>query len=477
MRMPFSESKNNPGVFLNRRYIIAISLIALLVSISHLIFPLFLKTQEKSARVINLAGRQRMLSQRITKQVLTMTLTEEHSQLKELLERFSGDVYSWHEVHQGLQYGNDNLGLPERKLSPYFVNLFQDIDPYFTKMYEASLQIIALLNDPSSIEHVQTAIRPYVDIIQDNEGEFLKRMDHIVFAFDRQTQKALKKIEWINIALLIFILFMLVAEVVFIFIPSNRLIGRQFTKLQQAYDDLRETQEELLQHEKMSVIGRVAAGVAHEIQNPLQIMVQGIGVLTQQSDKNNTTIQHTLSMMTQAVKRAGNILSELLDYARKSKQQHDIVDFNSIVEEALAAMSHQLKNNEGVFIRTHLSPDLPGVYGSKHQLVQVIINLLSNAIQAKNEKEDLTIIVTTRLEEENVVCVVKDNGHGMSDEVKSKVFEPFYTTKLETQGTGLGLSLSKSIVEQHDGKLTLESQLGKGAVFSILMPIYKEERP
>lgn len=245
--------------------------------------------------------------------------------------------------------------------------------------------------------------------------------------------------------------------------------------LERANTDLQSAQIDLIRSEKLASVGRLAAGVAHEVGNPLgailgytQMLIKGVSNTNEQGDY--------LARIEREVKKIDGTLKELLDYSRASEPKVTLVDINNILKDALSLISHQ-KDFGLVDIQWNLCEGLPYVMADEGQLRQIFVNMLINAIDAMPEggalllaTEQLDSIGTTGMAR----VVISDTGVGISDEDKEKVFDPFYTTKDPGKGTGLGLSISQSIIESFGGKVEVESKEGEGSSFIMSFPLSKK---
>ncbi len=250
-------------------------------------------------------------------------------------------------------------------------------------------------------------------------------------------------------------------------------VGAAFNKMSRELSE-RETQlvqknEQLIQSAKLSAVGELAAGLAHEVKNPMTGIV-GFAQLGR-STQSLTEAHEYFGRIEQDSQRANSILQNLLSFARPSEVTHEKLDPNAVVEGGLTLAAHQLKVG-GVRIDKELSSPLPLIEGNQNQLQQVLLNLFINAGQAMEGVEDKRLVVRTRSDGNGAVLIeVKDTGVGMSEEVRQRIFAPFFTTKPRGKGTGLGLSVSQSIVAQHKGELLVESAPGQGSTFTLRLPV------
>ncbi|HJS54066.1 MAG TPA: tetratricopeptide repeat-containing sensor histidine kinase [Chitinophagaceae bacterium] len=290
---------------------------------------------------------------------------------------------------------------------------------------------------------------------------------------------------------------------------ANHLLQKQNIELEDQRDqvkkamaELQQTQIQLIQKEKMASLGELTAGIAHEIQNPLNFVNNFSEVnfdlgnelkaeLTKLSLSNEKQqMLHNLTdellqnqqKITHHGKRAEAIVKNMLQHSRKSNGVKEPTDINALVDECLRLSYRGFRNKHKAFetkIETDLDNSASGVHVIPEDLSRVLVNLLNNAFYAVNEKKkqlngtfEPAVIVSTKKEGNKIMIAVKDNGTGMTEKVTGKVFQPFFTTKPAGEGTGLGLSLSYDLVTKgHGGELKVESKEGEGAKFTIQLPV------
>jgi len=250
-----------------------------------------------------------------------------------------------------------------------------------------------------------------------------------------------------------------------------------FEQLQRAYEELRQKSEALIQQEKMSAIGTLAAGVAHELNNPLTAVVGFAQLIAEKlrtnrptnwSDTDYERVMQALENLVHGAHRSRDIVGSLLRFARASRPDaRSLIDLNQVLRDAFVFTEHLLLRN-GITLEKHLAPDLPPVWGNAARLQHVFTNLLINAQQATPSGGVVRVITERSEEPKGVWTYVEDTGEGIAPEELDMIFEPFYTRKQE--GTGLGLSIAKQIVEEHGGEIRVSSEPGKGARFSVFLP-------
>ena len=258
--------------------------------------------------------------------------------------------------------------------------------------------------------------------------------------------------------------------------------------LRRLHEELKAAQMQLIQAEKMQSIGRLAAGVAHEVKNPLAILRMGADYLARTIDAADQAKADTAREMKDAVTRADKIICGLLDFAAPTELELCATELRPVIEEAWRLIRHELKGLPIRVIRD-FKPELPRVWIDVQKIQQVLVNLFLNAIHAMPEGGELVMRTDLRTigpqevghdagsrqadrlraGEEVVVIEVLDSGPGMSEETLARMFDPFFTTKPTGKGTGLGLTVTKSIVEMHGGAILIRNRKEGGAIVSILL--------
>lgn len=225
--------------------------------------------------------------------------------------------------------------------------------------------------------------------------------------------------------------------------------------------------QELVQQEKMAAIGMLAGGVAHEINNPLG----GVLAFTQlilQNVKKEDTLYSDLKEIESAAIRCKKIIQDLLDFSRVSREKEKSrVDVNILIEKVTPFIRMELRSLN-VNLNLDLNKNIPNIFGAPDRLQQVFLNLLTNASHAMTKGGDLCVKTTSNAE--GVKIIVQDQGEGIPEENLQHIFEPFFTTKKPGKGTGLGLAISYRIVQDHGGRIEVESRIGKGTTFTVTLP-------
>jgi two-component system NtrC family sensor kinase len=239
--------------------------------------------------------------------------------------------------------------------------------------------------------------------------------------------------------------------------------------------ELQDTQMRLIQTEKMASLGSLAAGVAHEINNPLGgILIYASLLMEDFADQNDPRVQD-LKRIVEEGTRCKDIVKSLLEFARQTESKFEYVAINKAIDDVLFFLEKQALFHNIKTIK-ELIPDLPTIQGDPNQIKQVFMNMMVNAAEAMGGKGG-TLTITTGINSDgsSIVIFFKDTGPGIPPAIQSKIFDPFFTTKDVGKGTGLGLSTSYGIVQSHHGTIEVESAPGKGATFKIILPITFEK--
>jgi signal transduction histidine kinase len=266
----------------------------------------------------------------------------------------------------------------------------------------------------------------------------------------------------------------------FLIAVANTLAGvierkRAEDALKKAYIKLKETQQELIQSEKLAALGRFSSGVAHEVKNPLGIMLGGIEFLERKLSLAEEDVKTAVLKIKEAILKADNVLQGLLKFSRPSELKIERIKAADLINEALSFYNYRAPLSN-ISIKMEAAENDIYLDVDKNQMQQVIFNLMINSIDALPKGGEIRIKIHRKslpefsLEQAACVIEIKDSGIGISKEDLSRVFEPFFTTKRDKKGTGLGLSVAKMIVENHKGNLEVESELGKGTVVRIILP-------
>jgi signal transduction histidine kinase len=247
--------------------------------------------------------------------------------------------------------------------------------------------------------------------------------------------------------------------------------ARLFHDLDEAYRDLAATKAQLFQSAKLSAVGEFAAGIAHEIRNPLTTIIGDTQVLMADMKPGQPGYE-SLKAIERSGQRASKVIGNLLTFSRQEGYEFTCIDVNESINNALSLIAYQIERSNVTMIKD-LAADLPSLPASTHHLEEVWINLLLNARDSIPDRHRGEIRIASRLDGSGkaVQVLVSDNGCGIPETNLDRVFEPFFTTKDVDEGTGLGLYIAYNIVERHNGSIEIESEEGKGTTVTVTLPI------
>ena len=319
---------------------------------------------------------------------------------------------------------------------------------------------------------------------------------------DREWKSVRLMFKWANRWPLIFLLFLLLVAIYESNFLARQMIGRltrllnltrriaegdfspimptrkyrdEFSNLNIALNrmlhELHRRQELMIQSHKLRAIGTLTAGVAHELNNPINNLTLTASAL--EEDYYDLNDEERLDMVKDLMsqsERAARIVRNLLDFARESEIKSEHLDMKQLLDDTLKLAANEIKLRK-VQVEIDVEDNLPAIHGDKHQLSQVFLNLILNALDAMKEKGKLEITITREGTPGFLVTKVKDNGSGIQPHILPLIFDPFFTTKPTGKGAGLGLSVSLGIVQQHGGDIKVVSTPGLGTVFNVLLSI------
>jgi two-component system NtrC family sensor kinase len=300
---------------------------------------------------------------------------------------------------------------------------------------------------------------------------FLKNGEWLL-VYQQHASDAFKDIRHAQrIAILIFVIGGL-GIVTTAYILSNKMI-HQIANVDREKDLLN---QQVIETGKLASIGQLAAGIAHEINNPVAIMVEEAGWISDlleeeefREGKNLDEFHRALKQIRTQGQRCKEITHKLLSFARKTDARIQNININELLEEVVS-LSAQRAKYANVEINTRFQSDLPLVSLSQSEMQQVILNLINNALDAM-DKEGGTLNIASHLEKSHIVIAVEDNGPGIERENLARIFDPFFTTKPVGKGTGLGLSICYGIIQKMGGKIEVQSVIGRGTKFTIYLPV------
>jgi two-component system sensor histidine kinase PilS (NtrC family) len=221
-------------------------------------------------------------------------------------------------------------------------------------------------------------------------------------------------------------------------------------------------QEQMKQKEKMAAVGQLAAGIAHEIRNPLAGISGSIELLSQ--EKSDPDEQKLMKIILREIDRLNNLITEFLDYSKPDKVPDQPVDLSFILDEVAQNIRNHPELSKNLKLNMNISKAV--VLGFSDKLKQGFLNIVMNAVQAMKDQSEPQLVIATEQNTHHVIVRIKDNGSGMTETVKNRIFEPFFTTK--SKGTGLGMAITHKVFDSHQAKIEIDSQIGVGTEFKII---------
>jgi signal transduction histidine kinase len=233
-------------------------------------------------------------------------------------------------------------------------------------------------------------------------------------------------------------------------------------------EELKTAQYALVQSEKLAAFGKLGAGIAHEVKNPLAGILGYAQLSLRKADKESGLYKN-LKIIEKETKRCSLIIENLLKFSRKEEFNKESTNINDVINNTMEIVNHQLTINQ-VALNSELADELQPIYADANQIQQVLMNFCINAQQALDGNPGEVKISTRQLDNESIEIKVCDTGPGISPEIQEKIFEPFFTTKPPGQGTGLGLSVTFGIIRDHQGDISIKSKIGEGTCFIVTLP-------
>ncbi|RCS54368.1 response regulator [Bremerella cremea] len=470
--IPTAQSSSNRLTVL---YVLALSAVALLTIVGQVLVQRSLERQLSDSTVINIAGRQRMLSQKITKLALQLHTTEDpFLQGKERAE-LRAALTLWETCHRGLQEGSEELGLPGNN-SVYVRDLYQSLEIEFVAIRDAAEEILNPDEEPSEPTGERS---PALKTILAHEANFLAGMDQIVYLYDQEAESRVTSLRRVEHALLLVTLTVLLLEGLFVFRPAVREIRRMVENLRENALDLEMAKEtaETANAEK----SRFLAKMSHELRTPMNAILGLSEVLLRGQLFNNQ--KKLLTTIHDSAQSLMGLLSDLLDMSKLEvdsslKLRQEPLNPKEITQKVAEMFTHQAIDR-GLELRLEVDTKLDiWVLGDENRLRQVLVNLIQNALKF-TQQGSVSVEAEVQRQTSHEVIVnfcVSDTGPGISAEDQKTIFEPFKQAERDRDkhgGAGLGLSIAQRLVEAMNGRIRVVSKLGEGTAFIVDIPFVR----
>lgn len=578
-------SRRHPAGALSRRYLVAFLCIATLIVLDQLLIQPELARLAFDAPVINVSGRQRMLSQRLAKSALVLQQADRPLEQATRSAELADIVKLWTRSHLGLQRGDPEMNLPGDN-PPVVQAAFGRIEPHFQAIRVAAERIVAQ-SEAAAANGTVVDVSADVDEILRHETSFLREMDHLVGLYETETRSHVERLQWTSWTIAAAILATMAALHLIAISPATALLERQYVETEDQYtavvdsineglmrldpqgrivfanrqfctlsgrpaEDLRgrvavtlfggpqpflfmnpapadnalpmacelelftaqgdarscwvspcrlvnehqsttgwmvlvmdvteqraaerkaqQLVDQLAHADRLKSMGEVAAGLAHEVNQPLGAIsnyAEGCLARIDAGDADVHEFEHPLRRILAAALRAGGITRRVKQFSQKRPHTVAVADLNSLVQETIELFSGELRRRS-IACSTQLASEPLNIECDALQLGQVIANLLQNSMQASDQQPTArrsVTIETARLSEDEVSLIVRDDGPGFSEEILGRLFERFSTSRAD--GMGMGLSIVRSIVEAHGGSI-IAGNLAVGAQVKVNLPV------
>lgn len=502
--MPSALGAGDAGRRLNRRFLVAIVIVVLVVAANELLVQPALREVTRDAPVLNVAGRQRMLSQRLVKSALALEVAGEMRDADRLSELRS-TLADWTTAHEGLQRGNPELSLPGENSETVRAK-FAELQPHYDAMRQAA----------EALSDGRLSRGEAIGVLLAHEHRYLPLMDEVVNLHEAEARAHVRSLQRTGWGLSALLVATLIGVGRFILLPAGRMIERQFVELQKASEQLEgrvqqrtaeleqanlalqsEHRERLAAEEakqslqeayshaaRVNIIGEMAAGLAHELNQPLGAVanyVEGCLVRLDQSPDNVNGFRNSLEQALKSAVRAGEIVRRVRLFATRQVGQQTKLNIGQLLGDVLSFVESTAARR-GISLKSEVASDLLSgsrcVPGDAVQLQQAIINLLSNAFDAVDaaEQSEKQVSLSAHFVPPDVIeIVVTDDGDGIAPEDRDRIFAAFYSSR--ASGMGMGLAITRSIVEAHRGEIIVESTAGSGSRFRVKLPAIDDDQP
>lgn len=481
---------------LSVRYLFVLLAVAVLIGADQAVIQPLLVRMNVFAPVVNLAGRQRMLSQRLAKAALALQTVEDAAAQAARRTELRDSLEEWTAAHDALRHGGVELEVP-RIHSLAIDEAWTELQPHFDAMQHAAQQLVT---DTDSDDSRQAAVAALLE----HEPPFLATMDHIVQLMEDEAANELRRLRTLALAIALTIVGLLIGLGGFVVRPATRAIRGQVELLEtrvaqrtRSLDDaLASLRHEILEREqaearnrslaaqlahadRVESLGRLAAGLAHELNQPLGAIANyavacDATLAVEPEEAARGRVQDYLRQMQQASLRAGAIVRRIRNFVQPSVGNLANVDVNALVAEVVDFCRPEIDRAEVELALELPTDEVAIVTADPIQIQQVLVNLVQNALQAMASAPPQRRRLAIRVAAANgaVQVDVIDGGPGLADADPEILFAPFHTTKAD--GLGIGLSICRSIVEQHQGTIWAKTLPLGGAQFSFVLPLAAE---
>jgi two-component system sensor kinase FixL len=493
--MATPSSGDDPARLLNRRYLASYGVVALLLLLNQLVVQPQLLALAIDPPTINRAGRQRMLSQRLAKAALAALRAGTDADRRRYLDELEEVRSAWSAAHEFLRTSSATGSGAIR-------DGLREVEPSFGRLQDASARLIRADSEPGS---APDAGRAAVEAILADEGTYLRAMDRVVGLYEAQARARVVRLLWTGRALTGLALVALIGLGLFVLRPASEIIQRQVSELRRARDELEEkirertgALEEANRHladeaerrslaegrhravlemashaSRVSTLGEMASGLAHELNQPLGAIAnyaEGCLVELDRDAPDLGELRSALVKLLGSTHRAAEVIKRVRRFVTRQSFEPEPIGAGRLLSEVADLMADEARRR-GITLRVETVSDLPLVWGDPVQVQQVLINLVRNAYEAVDASEisGRTVVMGAERPDPGAVAFrVTDDGEGIPEDRLGRVFDPYFSTRAE--GMGMGLAISRTIVEAHQGTLTVESEPGVATTFRFTLP-------
>jgi len=480
---------------LPRRYALVLLTVVGLVLFDHAVIEPLLMRLTLHGPTINVAGRQRMLSQKLSKAALAMQYPASTNSGDAYRQELRQAMAEWTRAHHGLIHGDPELGLAAATL-PEIQDGFARLQPSFEAI-RAAAEI--LVNEDANLSQLEQLA--LIQQLLTYEARYLPRMEQLVQQYEQQARQQVWTLRVLGWSAAVGIVLSILGLGWFVLRPAHKTIRQQVDCLEDgirertqqllaanqalelemaqrrnAEDQARDRFAQLAHAARITSLGQLATGIAHELNQPLSAITnyaEGCQLLLEDANPNLEQIHTHVTQVSRAALRAGAILRRMRNFLRPDQTCIKPVDLNALVGEVLNFFRHETARTN-VLVRLELAPQLPNVAADAIQIQQVLVNLIQNAIQAlaAGNQSPRHVTIRTMHSAGEVQVDVADNGPGFGDADLDTLLSPFFTTK--ENGLGMGLAISRAIINEHGGQLWGSNSKHGGATVSFALPAEDE---
>ena len=478
----------DPSASLNKKYIGAISIIVLLIIVSQIILQLTLLGKKEDGRYINIAGRQRMLSERIVKYVLATIETRNEKNFLKFFQRSENALKEWEIAQEALQYGNKNLGVSGAN-SDQIIKEFDSLNIHFNAIIKNVTEFHSSVIKTGPTDNKYDSLVNLSDVLISSQYLYVNQMEKIVKLYEFELSEKISKMQQLEILLFVFTLLIICLEVIFIFYPATKELSNQWKRLIDLNIQLKDEKEKaeffILKSEQSATVKTdFLSKVSHEFRTPLNGIL-GMSNLLKMSELNSEQKEFT-KIINDSGKKLLELVDDVLVYARVHQDEitkkNDVIDIPKLMFDLGLEFSNKYKNKD-IDLNIVDESDMPDqLIGDKGKFTLIIKNILDNAYKFTDSGE-ITILLEYYILDEtnsNVYIKINDSGIGISNANQKKIFEMFNQVDNSStrayEGLGNGLTLSKELVNYLNGRLVLESQEKIGTTVTIFLPFKSLEK-